>query len=43
MNRAHLAYSTNILIPRFFVETQVLVEAEPDVVAVQSINEFAQM
>jgi len=39
----YLAYSADILVPGFLVETKVLVKAKSNVVTVQPIDEFAQV
>jgi hypothetical protein len=39
----HLADTTYILISRFFIESKVTIETQSNVVAVQSIDELAEM
>ena len=39
----HLANTTNVLIPRLFIEAQVLVQPEANVVAVEPICELLKV
>ena len=39
----YLANSTNVLVPRLLIETQVLVQTEPDIVAIQTVGELLEV
>lgn len=39
----HLAHSSDVLVPRLLVESEVVVEAEPDIVTVEAIGEFMEV
>lgn len=39
----HFSNPANVLVPRFFVESKVLVQSKTDIVAVQTVGEFVKV
>ncbi len=43
VGRPYLAYTSNILVPRFLIEPKILVEPESYIVAIKPVRELVQM